>query len=676
MRKRILCCILALCLVLPIIAACANDPAPAEPAPAAPEPAVTEPAAPEPATEAEEPPAVEPDPVEAAFTAGVFTGESRSGWGEAPIVVEVEFSETEILRVEILSHSETAGMSDPALEMVPIQVVEYQTLMVDAVAGGTVTRNAILEAIMEAVTAADGNFVDLMANPIVRVPGPPVTIDVDVVVIGAGGAGLAAAATALENDASVLLLEKTAAIGGNTLAGGFAWNAIHPRHILDTMDPIPDQNAFLSTFLDYDPADFAAGFDEALVILQGQITEFLASGEAETTHFDTLEFWQTQLYTGSIRYELDGTRVYSDFALADIMTRYSRDAIDWIESEAIGGRLRDRALGEPGGAMWRRATAPYPDRHTGVLDPLLDYIISLGGELMLSTRATEILVEDGAAVGVLATKADGTQLTINAGSVVIATGGFAANRAMVYSYNNFWENLNPNILTTNVWTALGDGIIMGQAIGADVTQMGITQLMPMAFRTTGLLAGGAQRGIIYVNPQGERFMNEVNERDTIAAGMFDQGGVVFEIRRQQDSNPGLDAIVGDGSGRAYAGTLEELAEQFGMDPDVLIATVESFNEAYIAGTDEFGRIIFDNDLAEGPWVARVMSPSTHYTNGGLVTTVEARVVNVDGETIPNLFAAGEVMGGIHGGNRLGGNAVAEAFVFGRIAGEQAAINAR
>ena len=114
----------------------------------------------------------------------------------------------------------------------------------------------------------------------------------------------------------------------------------------------------------------------------------------------------------------------------------------------------------------------------------------------------------------------------------------------------------------------------------------------------------------------------------------------------------------------------------GLDPDVLVAEVERFNGFAEAEYDEdFGRIRFDN-LITGPYMIRVLAPSTHYTNGGLLTTVDAQVVNTEGEIISNLFAAGEVMGGIHGGNRLGGNAVAEAFVFGRIAGEMAAANAR
>ncbi|MCL2559390.1 MAG: FAD-dependent oxidoreductase [Turicibacter sp.] len=598
------------------------------------------------------------------------------GWGSGPIVVEVEFSETEILSVTVVSHTETPGLSDGALEQVPSQIVAYQTLMVDAVSGATITVEAIVDAVIDAVEQASGDVDALMLDVITRVAGDPIYVDVDVVVIGAGGAGLSSAIIALEEGADVLVLEKTSAPGGNTLAAGagtLAWNAVQPDRIA-MREAIPGQTAFLEGFLDYDPADFAPGFDEALVILQEQITEFLAEGDA-SAHFDTLEFHLVQTYTGSIRYELDDTRVYSDYDLARIMVYYSYEALQWIEE--LGGEFRDGLI-EPGGAMWTRGAAPYTNNQVDIFDPMVARIDELGGDIMLNTTAEELIVEDGAVVGVTGTQADGTPVTVNAGSVIIATGGFAANTEMVAYYNNFWENFTADILTTNVSSAQGEGIIMAQAAGADVTQMGITQLMPMAFEATGQLAGGHQRGIVYLNEDGERFMNEVNERDTIGAAMFAQGGTVFELRRVEDAIPSHVDMAGDDTGRVFlADTVAEVAELAGLDPDVVVAEVERFNEFAAAGYDEdFGRVVFDNDLADGPFIIRVLSPSTHYTNGGLITTTDARVLGVDGEVIPNLFAAGEVMGGIHGGNRLGGNAVAEAFVFGRIAGEMAAINAQ
>ena len=631
--------------------------------------------APEPVAEPEQ---VEVEEVEEAalFTAGIFRGEG-TGWGSSPIEVEVEFSETAILNVEIVAHTETPGLSDGALAQVPQQIVDYQTLMVEAVSGATVTVEGVVEAVSNAVLEAGGDVDALMLDVIQIVAGEPIYLDVDVVVVGAGGAGMSSAITALEEGASVVVLEKTSAPGGNTLAAGagsLAWNAIQPDRIA-MREPIPGQTAFLQGFLAYDSADFAPGFAEALVVLQEQITEFLASDAAADTHFDSIEFFMVQTYIGSIRYELDGTRVFSDYDLTRIMVGYSYDALTWIEE--LGGEFRDGLI-EPGGAMWTRGAAPLTNNQVDIFDPMVVRIDELGGEIMLNTRVDELILVDGEVAGVIGHKTDGTVVTVNAASVILATGGFAANTEMVAHYNNFWEGLTPDILTTNVSSAQGEGIIMAQAVGADVTQMGITQLMPMAFEATGQLAGGHQRGIVYLNAEGRRFMNEVNERDTIGAGMFAQGGTVYELRRVADAIPSHVDMAGDGTGRVFkSDDLAELAEMAGLCPDTVLEEVARFNDFAEAGYDEdFGRVVFDNDLSEGPWIIRVLSPSTHYTNGGLVTTPDAQVVGIDGEIMPNLFAAGEVMGGIHGGNRLGGNAVAEAFVFGRIAGEMAAANAR
>ena len=649
--------------LLSLLAACgneANDPAP-EPAP-------------EPEVEAVEP-EVEEIAIESLFNPGTFRAEA-TGWGSVPIEVKVEFSETEILNVAIVSHGETPGLSDAAITQVPSQIVEYQTLMVEAVSGATVTVDGILDAVSQTIVEAGGDVDALMRDVIQIVAGEPIYLEVDVAVIGAGGAGMSAAVTVLEEGASVVVLEKTSAPGGNTLAAGsgtLAWNAIQPERIANR-EAIPGQRVTLESFLEYDPADFAEGFDQALITLQEQITEFLALDD-DVTHFDSVEFHLVQTYVASIRYGADGERIYSDYGLARLMVFESYDALEWMEE--MGAEFRP-TLTEPGGAMWTRGAIPLTNNQVDIFDPLSDRIGELGGEIMTNTRAENLIVENGEVVGVTAVKTDGTPVTVHARSVIVATGGFAANTAMVYAYNDFWDGVTPEILTTNVSGAQGDGIIMAQEIGADVTQMGITQLMPMSFTTTGQIAGGHQRGIIFLNPEGRRFMNEVNERDTIGNAMFAEGGNVFEVRRFVDTIDTYRAMIDDGSGRVFMSEdLGELAEMVGLDPATVLEEVARFNDFVAAGYDEdFGRVVFDNDLSEGPWVIRPMTPATHYTQGGLLVDTDTRVIDTTGEIIPNLFAAGEVMGGIHGGNRIGGNAIAEAFVFGRIAGERAAANSR
>ena len=254
---------------------------------------------------------------------------------------------------------------------------------------------------------------------------------------------------------------------------------------------------------------------------------------------------------------------------------------------------------------------------------------------------------------------------------------------MVREFDDFWgqENLSMVTGTTNVASAQGDGILMAQEIGADVYQMGIAQLMQLGFAHDGVLATGHANYSFYVNTDGVRFINETAARDTVCFAAFEAGGTFFEIRSNINEVWNQVSLADDGTGRIYtADTIEELATQVDLDPDVLVATFERFVEFAREGYDEdFGRTTFfrrDGELPieTGPWHIRVLRPSTHYTNGGLLVDTDTRVINTSGEVIPNLFATGEIMSGVHGGNRLGGNAIAEAFAFGRIAGEMAAAN--
>jgi len=546
-----------------------------------------------------------------------------------------------------------------------------------------VTRMAIISAVMDAVSQAGVNPGDLM-TPIRRSRVRPVTRNVDVVVVGGGGAGIAAAVTAIQEGArSVVLIERTAALGGNTLAAGLgfgAWNAVVPSQ-LARQQAMPGQDGTLRNFLAMDPATFSPGFREAFITLQGQIQQYLAGNMA--MQFDTVEFHLIQTYVGSIRTDLDGNRIHSVYDFARIMVEGSAAAIEWVES--VGGRFGvsvpgqpQHALAEPAGSMWRRGMAPEVHNYTSWFEPMGATLRRLGGEIMFHTHADSLIVEGGAVRGINARNlVNGAPVTIRAGSVVLATGGFAANRQMIAEFNNFWPNFDPSVGTTNVASAQGDGIRMAQAAGAGVTQMGVAQLMPVGFIGTGNLATGHGNNIMYVGPNGRRFADETAERDVMVSAAFNVGGVFFEIRRQQDVVHNQLRHVGDGTGRVFAAdTLEDLAVQIGVPPAALVDEVARFNVMATNLHDpDFGRTVFHNTIT-GPYMVRVLSPSTHYTNGGLTTDLQARVLHTNGSIIPNLFAAGEIMGGIHGGNRLDGNAIAEAFVFGRIAGSGAAANVR
>jgi fumarate reductase flavoprotein subunit len=325
---------------------------------------------------------------------------------------------------------------------------------------------------------------------------------------------------------------------------------------------------------------------------------------------------------------------------------------------------------------------------TGFIGTLADSAKKLGVEILLETKADELIMAKGAVVGVKATKVDGTKVTLKASKgVVMATGGFGANPEMRAKYNTYWPAMPLTMPTTNAPTSTGDGIVMGEKAGANLVGMGFIQLMPSSHPVSGSLAGGlwgSAESQVFVNSQGKRFVNEYAERDVLAAGALKQDKGLFYIICDQvtagNPQPGgkngwgddIDTLIKNHD--VYkADTLAGLETQLGMAPGALSSEIEKYNGYIEKGADpDFGKRNFGPKLTQGPFYATPRSPSVHHTMGGLAIDTQARVLNAAGKAIPGLFAAGEVTGGIHAGNRLGGNAIADIMVFGRIAGASAA----
>ena len=340
-------------------------------------------------------------------------------------------------------------------------------------------------------------------------------------------------------------------------------------------------------------------------------------------------------------------------------------------------------------------------------------------KIMLRTEATDLIVEDGRVTGVKAVMYDGTEVTAHATKgVIIATGGYAANIAEVMESNRYWDPsfITPATKTTNRNSLMGDGIEMGKAVGADVEGMGWTQMMPIAWIDNGNLSYGAGNYAAYINPTtGKRFVNEAAERDVLSLGEFKNGvqvggsqGVFLEFSNANTVvgfpypydtyvAPGVEEGATTGKtqidGRVYfvkgVDDLQAVLDEFGMsaDPKVIYETLEAYDRAVMAGenppdvykenptklvgtadTDANGNYLPDTYKLDGELVRiRVMAPSTHHTMGGLKIDAQRHVLDTNNAIIPGLYAAGEVTGGIHGGNRLGGNAIVEIFVSGRTA---------
>lgn len=603
------------------------------------------------------------------YTAGTYTGTAKGRNGD--ITVEVTVTGDEITSVVVKEHQETEGIADPAIERIPQRIVEGQSLGIDAIAGATITGDAILEAVANALEQAGADVEALKAKKVEKIAGETVEKTADVIIVGGGGAGISAAAAATSEGKTVILIEKTAALGGNTLASGGVWNAVNKD--LDAATSSDDgRAATLKTYLEYDEALFEGEFLDAYKTLKQQITDYLAD---DTSHlFDSVEFHLIQSYLGGLREDLDGNSIHGDYELLNTLVANSDATIQWLE-ETAGSEFND-TLSEPIGSLWLRAQTPKNSKQVDLFDQPAAYVENNGGEIIYECTAEELIVEDGAVTGVNASMSDGTKVILHGNNgVILATGGFGANTEMVMQYDNYWgDNLYPEIGTTNVSATVGEGITMAQeAADADVTGMEFTQLMPIGFASNGQLALGNGTNVMYVTPEGKRFVDEYAERDVISQAAFDNGGehgLFYEVGLRSNCALWNDEDCFE------ADTIEELAEMIGMDPAVFSAEVEKYNGFADAGKDdEFGKSVFTTKIETkdgDKYAARAMRPSLHHTMGGLVIDNDCHVINKSGEAIKGLYAAGEVIGGIHAGNRLGGNAIADVYTFGRIAGTNAA----
>ena len=601
-----------------------------------------------------------------AYTEGTYTATAQGNNG--PVIVSVTFSADAITDVTVVEHSETAGLSDRPIAEIPAAIVENQSLAVDTVSGATNSSNAILTAVADCVAQAGGDVEALKAVAVEKAPVEDVEATYDVVVLGGGGAGLTASITAAQNGAKVILVEKAGSLGGNTLIAGQGFNACDPERQANTemSEALLGQ---LKSYLDLDPADFGA-FAEVLETVKGQINDYIASGS--TTLFDSPELHMLHTYMGGKRTGLDGTVIEPDLELARTFATNALDALEWAES--IGAQWND-TTSTILGAMWPRS---HGLANGNVITILTDAAKANGVEIVTDTRANELIVENGKVVGVKATTSEGANVTLHANSgVVLATGGFSANAPMVVEYNNYWPGLSDTMPSTNAPTITGDGIVMAKAVGADLVGMGFAQLMPSSHPVDGSLFSGiwgSAETQVFVNKEGKRYVNEYAERDVLSKAALAQTDGIFYIICDNKIAKNADVAGMEAKGNVVvADTLEELAEKLGIPADTFVETIERYNSFVDAQKDDdFGKPLFGEKIDEAPFVATPRSPSLHHTMGGVKIDTNTHVISTEGNVIDGLYAAGEVTGGLHAGNRLGGNAMTDFLVFGRIAGENAA----
>lgn len=438
----------------------------------------------------------------------------------------------------------------------------------------------------------------------------------DIVVIGAGGAGMTAAIQAAQDGVNnVVVLEKMPITGGNTTRATGGLNAAYTK---------------------YQKAD---GIEDSIELF--------------------------------IEDTMKGGKNLNDPALVQVLTEESADAVDWVNE--IGGDLS--VVGMFGGASVKRIHRPSDTSAVGpmLVTALNEELEALGIPVFLQTKAEHILVdENGAVYGVEATDRNGNTMGIKCKAVVLATGGFGANSEMVVKYQPGLAGF----CTTNHSGATGDGIVIAEELGAGLTDIEQIQTHPTVNpETTDMYTEGVRgNGAILVNMEGKRFVNELETRDVVSAAILEQtDGQCYMIFDQavRESLSAIEKYIAQGI-VTEASTPEELGAAIGIDGTALAETLLQYGELQAAGSDtEFGREDMAQPLNQPKYYAALCAPAVHHTMGGVKINPATQVLKADGTAIPGLFAAGEVVGGVHGANRLGGNAVTDIVVFGRVAGSAA-----
>ena len=660
---------------------------------------------------------------------GPITYHGTASGYNGPIELDLTLENDYIKEIVITKQSETLGIGAPLLNkegknfskggispitLVPKMVVDNQSINIDAVSGATATSYGILHAVSDALIKA-GYKLDAVSAATEKASNESKKADVeltkeektlldkwllkanyetlhddqicDVAIIGGGGAGLAAAISASENGAKVIVIEKNGEVGGDTLVCGAIYNA--PNEELQkkiSMTKIKEE------VIEKALNDTPVNDDHKNLIneVKNQLEEYKKSGREDL--FDSKEWFTLQTFNGGDK--------KANLNLVKALCYNSFDGLKWIKN--IGVEFFD-FISQGAGSLWERTHTNIAPMGTGFISNYLETIEN-DENITILTNTTAVSVnqnESGKVDSILCMDKYGNEFKVNVNkSVVIATGGFSANKQMLDLYNvkgeSKWEDIDLKSLpTTNRKTVSnGSGIELASKVEADTVDMSEIQLLYLGNPINGELTKYPPRcvngtdQVIFINKNGERFTNEGGRRDDICMAILNEPDKIFYILESGDGDKYVDIYSSefksaDGFSLDYleqngyvcvGKTLEELAGKLEMEFATLQKTIDEFNECVDGKEDKFGRTLFSTKLENGPFVATKRQVSVHHTMGGIKIDENCRVLDNEGNIIQGLYAAGEVTGGIHGGNRLGGNAVVDTVVFGKKAGESAALN--
>lgn len=567
------------------------------------------------------------DTADPSYKAGSYTSSAQGR--NAAVKVTVTFDDHSMADIEA-EHEETMNIGDKAIEILRKHYLDSQSLDFDIVTGASLTSMAFATAVADCVDQAGGDVLALKRTATGVAPAADIDEEADVCVVGSGGAAFAAAVTALEAGKSVVMLEKMDVYGGNTNAGEGTLNA-----------PDPERQQPMG------------------------IT-------------DSPDFYYEQTFTGG-----DST---GDPALVRILADNALDAVHWMEAHglvyekevftAIGGlwqrghAVETKRKGEAGGAYYITALKESADKFGDAF------------RLYTDAKVTKLSSDGQRVTGVEGERpSSGAAVSVRAGAVVIATGGYARNAELAMQYD---KRVTKDMPSSNVSSSTGDGLKLGTDVGAGLRNMELVQIHPLGDPKNGGVATfvGNWLGVenyVMVNDEGNRFVREDERRDTISDAILEQPNkemwlLVDSKNITDDRKAQIKELVS--TGHSYQDkTIKGLAGQIDVPADALQKTIEGYNACVDAGKDTQiapGKELLGDKIEHADYYASKRIPTIHYTMGGLRIDTDAQVLTADGAKIPGLFAAGEVTGGVMGSNRLGGNSYTDLIVFGRIAGASAA----
>ena len=557
-------------------------------------------------------------------TGKTYTGEAFGHDKENPVKVTLTIKDKTITKVEVDASHETNGIGSKAAETMPGAIVAANSLDVDGVSGATQTSKAIIEAATAALKQAGLEPSDLTSKKTTATKAKDIEETVDVVVVGAGGAGMTAAITATDAGKKVIVVESQPIAGGNSVRSTGGMNA--------AKTPYQDKNEFKE----------AAGVEKTLATAAEKYADNATITALAATVKSQWDAYQAnpQGYFDSVELmELDtliGGKGKNNPELVKTLAENSAAAIEWLAS--IGAEVKN--VGAFGGASVKRIHRPV--NADGKVTAVGAYIVPIleknlqdrNVQFLFDTTANEIIMKDGKAVGIKATGKDGHKVTINAKSVVIATGGFGANAEMVEKYKPELKGF----ATTNAEGAQGQGIEMATAVGAATVDMDQIQIHPTVhieedgnahLITEGLRGDGA----ILVNAEGKRFYDEVSTRDKVSAAIIAQpekSALLVVDQSMVDKSAVIAGYIKSGY-TVTGATYEELAKAMGVDEATFVSTMNTWNQAVEAKSDaEFNRTSFANPLTAAPYYAIKITPAVHHTMGGIVINPKAEVLNEKG----------------------------------------------